>query len=238
MRRWRRLSARARLATVGEGLRPEDPAPQPGCPLLALADAPRGGVGGRWRTRMDVASDSFSAFCRSWKLREAHESAKATYGKTAPLRRGLPSYRRSVPAWWDAEPETLQAAQMQHQAWGRVDRARRKLLGSFYNRLFTGELICRARRGLPGRTLAQCPGRRLEVAAGRELEGRQAQGVGFEPQAVLGRSGRRSRQPCRIRPFYWFLHEAVAGSETKERTQWARRFGETAEELKRGRKNR
>jgi hypothetical protein len=54
---------------------------------------------------------------------------------------------------------------------------------------------------------------------------------------IVARFLAAKRQPCRIRPFHWFLHEAVAGSETKERTQWARRFGETAEELKRGRKN-
>ena len=170
-------------------------------------------------------------------LREAHESAKATYGKTAPLRRGLPSYRRSVPAWWDAEPETLQAAQMQHQAWGRVDRARRKLLGSFYNRLFTGELICRAREGSPVGPWRNVPAdawRSLRVEnwrAGR-LKVLGSNHKLFSAEVAAGPT------PCRIRPFYWFLHEAVAGSETKERTQWARRFGETAEELKRGRKNR
>jgi hypothetical protein len=44
-----------------------------------------------------------------------------------------------------------------------------------------------------------------------------------------------NRQFCQVEPFHWLLHEFEGGHRTRQRAEWAARFTEMAERLKRSR---
>jgi hypothetical protein len=90
---------------------------------------------------------AFERFADS-DAREEYESAQAAC-RGIPRRRVHHSPWLNAAPWSDVAPQRLRAPDAGGEALVKRDRARQKLLQSFYVRLSAGELTCRARDGSP-----------------------------------------------------------------------------------------